>query len=577
LNEVLRKLSGSRGPLWLAGLATLLSARAIGFGFQVDDHWLRARALSPTAEYPPAWLWSFPPGRLPADRLQGFWSWWSNPRLEINFFRPLSSLLHWLEFQVWPDTPAAMMLVNVLAYAALVWIAANVYRRLALPSAVSALASLMFAVDEAHAFSVGWLAARNTVLACVWSLAALWLRIEAQRTSSRWLQAGSAGAVVLALASAEAGTWSLTFLLAYTLVFEGGGLGSRLARIGPQLFVALVWAALYVGGGFGLRGAAWYRELSDPLHALVQGGLDLPLWLTALFGPNLVTFSIMVTPTAARLAALPIALAALALLVPLVRGSKQVQFFALATGLGLCPLLLTVPQDRMVIGVSFASFGWGAAWIIHARASAQRWRRVLAGLLLTQHVWIALILFPVSLSSVGKLERALEALAREVEVTPSAEQAILVNSPFEMLISTVPFLLGMHGPQPSAAVSSFHALYAGDSALELLRVDARTLDVRSRAGWGHLPVGNIFCREGELPRVGEERHVQGMHVQVLELTARGLPSLVRFRFDTPLDDAKRTWLVWRARAPQRWTPPAIGTRAEVKGVSLIEAFSLDRP
>ena len=294
LDRVLALLNSRRGPAWLGGLAALLSLPALGNGFQLDDHWLRARSLS-RALAEPAWLWTWSRAQLLDERSRGYWAWWSSPRLAVNFFRPLSSLLHWLEFQCWPDTPALMLLVNIAIYALIAWLAASVYRQLELSLEVASLAGLMFAVDEAHAGSVGWIAARNTLLATLWSLSALRLQIAARGSRSRWLQLGSAGMVALALLSGEAGVWSLSYLLAYTLVWEEGRLAQRIVRIAPQLAVAAAWAALYIGAGHGMRGAAWYRELSDPFGALAEGLLDLPLWMTGLFGPSLITASVWVT------------------------------------------------------------------------------------------------------------------------------------------------------------------------------------------------------------------------------------------------------------------------------------------
>jgi hypothetical protein len=55
LDRVVRPFCDRRGPVWLAGLAALLCAPALGNGFQLDDHWLRARSLSPALARP-AWL-----------------------------------------------------------------------------------------------------------------------------------------------------------------------------------------------------------------------------------------------------------------------------------------------------------------------------------------------------------------------------------------------------------------------------------------------------------------------------------------------------------------------------------------
>jgi hypothetical protein len=68
---------------------------------------------------------------LAAGRSSGAIAWWASPRLAFTFFRPLSSLLHYVEFTGWPGAPWLMSLVNVLVYAGCVLFAALLYRDLA--------------------------------------------------------------------------------------------------------------------------------------------------------------------------------------------------------------------------------------------------------------------------------------------------------------------------------------------------------------------------------------------------------------------------------------------------------------
>lgn len=567
LDRISARLQRSDGPPLLAALASLLGLPALALGFQLDDHVMRSGALS-AAKLP---LWHVPAALLDEQRQRGFWAWWSSPRLEIAFFRPLSWLSHRLDYALWPESSAAMSLQNVLLYALLVWVAAGLYRRVFHDLELAALGGLMYALDEAHACVVGWIACRNTLLAALFSLGALALHERARSARSRWLQVASAAVVGLALLSGEAGVASLGMLAAYALVLDPGPPRERALSVAPALAVGVCWAAYYFGAGYGMRGTSWYRELSDPRTVIAQGLWDLPLWIYALFGPAVLNTALAVPPLVARVLVLPFALGFMWFLVPAARSAKSLRFFALACLFTLAPMLLTVPQDRHTLSASFAASGWLAGFIASARVSPRASVRVAANLLIALNVWLAALTFPLQLRSTRPLEIALRSLAHAVPA--GAKQVVFLNSPIEIMENEVPFMLGMDR-RAAGAPETFHTLYAGGSALELLRTDARTLEVTSLDGWGSAPIGRIFCALRDMPRLNEVRRVSGLTVRVLELNQRGLPRVVRFEFDSALEDAARAWLVWRGQAPERWAPPAIGQRVTLAATPLLTALPM---
>src|SRR5688572_9261679 len=164
LTDRLRNLLESpRAPLVLALLALVMALPSLSLGLQLDDR---------------TYLRLFASGRAPLELLheeaaalaeakqRGVFSWWSGADFSIHFLRPLTAWSHWLEFQLWPDSPWLMHLVNCLLYAVLVFVAASIYRELSGPDGkLAGLAALMFAVNESHAQSVGWITSRHLVLA----------------------------------------------------------------------------------------------------------------------------------------------------------------------------------------------------------------------------------------------------------------------------------------------------------------------------------------------------------------------------------------------------------------------------
>lgn len=309
---------------------------------------------------------------LPRARAQGFLAWWTSPHLYAQFMRPLASLSHSLEFSAYPSAAWLMHLHNALLYAALIAVAALLYRRLAGSALAAGLAALLFAIDDGHAFSVGWIAGRNTLLAALFSLLSLWFHDRARTRGGRASLLLTTLSVALALSSAEAGVGSLTLLVSYALVLDAGSARERLMGLIGPLSVGALWAAAYVGLGYGFRGSSFYRDPSAPLTMLGQGVLDLPLWLVDALGPSGVPAALLFPTLWSRLGALPVAALFLWLLWPALK-TRESRFFACAFGLSLAPLLSTLPAARVLIVPSFGALGWVASAIAeaHARSGAR--------------------------------------------------------------------------------------------------------------------------------------------------------------------------------------------------------------
>jgi hypothetical protein len=381
----------------------------------------------------------------------------------------------------------------------------------------------------------------------------------------------SVAATALALASGEAGLWALAYLFAAGFALQRGGIRARMRGLWPHLCVAAVWAALYLQRPYGLRGSGWYRSLSSPIHVLVQGLLDLPLWLVGAFGPGSVDVAASTSQGVARLIALPIALLCVACLVPLLRTSRESRFFALGTLACIAPMLTTIPQDRLLVGASFGAFGLIGTFIVDAAdrprsALARYGRRMHIGL----HACLAPLLFPILASNPEIMQRTNRALC---EAAPADRDVVLIDSPAEVLGYYAYHTLRAPS-QTRLPPRSLHQLYAGRSDLWFERIDARTLDVHAALGWGSTPYESFFSSNAELPKLGTTRHVGEMKISVLALEEHGRPTHVRFEFPDRLEAEHRVWLTWEGREPVAWTPPLLGQRKHIAGQSLTSALTL---
>jgi hypothetical protein len=581
LKRIETLLARPRAPLWLGLFAVLICLPVLRYGLQADDHLFPWKL----AQGEPAWsLFEMDGSRVPELRERGFLVWWSSSHVRASFLRPLASLSHALDFTLWPEAVWWMKLFNALIYGAAVTVAARLYRRF-LPAAgppqahalsgapAAGWAALMFALDDRHAFSAGWISGRNTLLAALFALLALWFHARARAAApgprrASWLLLASTLCVVFALFSAEAGVWSLSLLLSYALAREPGNIYVRLRTIAPQLLIGLSWAALYIALGAGLRGSSFYRDPSSPLFALTEGLLDLPIWFSTMFGPGEFALSLLYPALWVRLGCALASLGLGWLLWPALRTSPAARFFALAFLLCLVPLLFTLPTARVLIGPSFGAFGWVACSVTAGRAEGSARGRWTARVLLSLHVVLAALLFVPVLDATQQFANGTE---RILEQAAPGRDVIIMQAPVELL-SNYALLAADMRTSARAAPHTIQLLYTGSSELWVERSDARTLEVEVARGWGYVPIERIFCTPEDAPRLGSEVRLAAFSARVLASTVDGMPQRVRFVFPTALEAEGRQWLTWQDNRVVPWQPPAIGARVRLAPLVFLTAL-----
>jgi hypothetical protein len=553
-------------PLYVAGITFLFCLPALGLGLQTDDYLIASEVICDGDVFT---LWSDMSSFFADSMENGTFSWWTNPELTVSFFRPLSSLTHWIDFTLWPETAWLMHLINVLLYIGCVLVALLCYRRLLPNKSVAALVGLMFALDDAHPAAVSWIASRNTVLALLGSLSSLYFFIVANEKKSRWAMVASALCMLGALFSAEAGTWSIAFLAAYSLTLSSGSVSQRLSSLAPQIAVSAVWTFVYINNGAGIYGSSWYRPLDQPIYTLIQGVMDLPIAISSLLGFSAASFSIFNPEHTFRLAMIPVSLFCIWLVFPALRASTpQARFFLLALLFALLPTFLAVPQDRVYMGASFGGFGLIGicVWLSFERSTRLNTfrRRTFIGL--------HLILSPLLFLTAHRAQNAIvESNRMMADAVADSRETILLNSPTELHVFDTQFLVYYRSQCKQRSI--LHQLYSGGSGLWVERRDEHTLRVTANLGWGSTPFERIFCSRDALPQKGEKRLLHNLTVHVVESTADNRPRVADFIFPTPLESPERKWLIWQGKKAVPWTPPEIGKRLRVAPIPVFKAMT----
>ena len=568
--RLLDRLTTARGGLWLSILALALTLPALGLGLMTDD---RAFAEKFQRGDGPLVVYSITQQEIAAGKERGMYPWWTSPELRLHFLRPLSALSHELDYRVWAGRPWVMHLGNGVLYALIVLVAFHLYR-MVLPAKprVAALAALMFAIDDGHATTAGWIASRSMLLASLFALGSVWLYVSSRVRSasgspSLLHRVGATCLFALALAAAESGLSTLAYLGAYSLAFETDGWGKRIARFLPEIGVFALWAMVYVSGGYGAHGLSLYRELSSPLSVLGGGLSDLPAWLFILLGPSLVDMAMLQAPTLARGAAAVLCLPlVLALYYALPRTRASV-FFGLGALFCLPPLFTTLPQDRLLTMASFGGFGVVASLVsgIGERATRGRGLSAMRATLIALHLVLAPLLFIPALGQNRLIDQAAETVAAAVPTNPP-QHIVLVNAPVELL-TLYAWQRRLNEPD-TLHPETFGQLYAGGSELRVRRINERTLELAPERGWGPVPIERVFSNVADLPKAGAQLRLPGMEVSVEEATSDGRPARVQFRFPAALEDPSLLFLAWHDTRPVPWQPPAVGQVQTLEPLSI---------
>ena len=172
LQAAIQRFLASPTAGWVAiAVALLLAAPSLTVGLAADD-WLQllvARGLHPFAGLPQSRLdlFSFA-GHDPATIQPlvdaGMFPWWTDPAVKLAFWRPLASFTHLVDWTLWPGAPWAMHLHSLAWFGLALAAAAALYRRL-IGGWTAGLATLLYALDDAHGPAVGWIANRNAMVA----------------------------------------------------------------------------------------------------------------------------------------------------------------------------------------------------------------------------------------------------------------------------------------------------------------------------------------------------------------------------------------------------------------------------
>jgi hypothetical protein len=510
---------------------------------------------------------------------EGVFAWWTDPRAVLAFFRPISSFTHWLDYRLWPDSPAWMHAHSLAWFALLLVAVAAVYRRLADSSAAAGLALLFFALDDAHAPVVSWIANRNQVIALALALPALIAhhraRTEGWRTGA-WL---GPTLFALGLLASEAALVVAAYLTAHAVVFEQRSYLRRFLPLLPYAAVVVLWRGAYQLLGYGAVNSGLYV---DPLRApgafLAAVVERLPvLALAQLAGPwadlwEVYPFTFPALRYAVGALACLVIAGFAALSYPHLKESRVARFFGLGALLALVPVCASFPHDRLLLGSGIGAMGLIAGVICHAlrERGATRSRLALASLV-PLHLLLAPVLLPLRAAGVNDFNRVLAAGDRSIPSSPdiAGKCVVLVNPPLDPFAAYLPVYR-----QARWQARPRHLLWLNSGVTELAITGAGSNSLRIRAKDGFLSSSTQLMLRDPKRRLkhGETIDLSTATIQVAASTEDGRPLEIVVHFREALRSERLLFLEWRQHGYVPFVPPREGESVTVPALDLVRTL-----
>lgn len=408
--------------------------------------------------------------------------WFTDPQLKIAFFRPLSTITHWVDSKLWPTKGELMHIHSIVWYGLVCALLFVFYRRLLLPG-VAFLAAALFLIDFQHLVVIGWVANRNSLVAAVFTLIALLAHLNAVQRSDYRLSWLAAFAMLLALLAGEVGVASAGYLLGISIFLDPRNLLQRFLGLLPFGVLGSVWLLYYISNGYGVEHSGFYQGFLSGhygtslarifyLAATFVGGAPTKVWPDAMLGPLPVVaiICLLVLPTV------------LWLLHPVLKENRAARCLLFGAVFALVPVANADVHERNLFLFGIGGHALLALILAHwwrERASiasgSARFRSVLCRILVLIHV----ILSP--LATLGVMSVMLAnadsryALARNSEMG-SGRDVVVIHSPKEHLVPTVIMQRKyLELPVPRAT----YVLDIGSEDVNVEREDAHAIRVKT--------------------------------------------------------------------------------------------------
>ena len=448
---------------------------------------------------------------------------------------------------------------------------------------VAGLAALLYALDDAHAMPVAFLANRNAIVSASLGVLSLWSHDRFRR--ERWTPGAilSPVAFLASLLAGESGIGIAPYLLGYALFLDPRSSTGRFGAIAPHAVIGAAWLAFYTGHGYGTSGSGFYLDpVGQPTEWLSQFPIRASLLLLGqwFLPPSSLAFAWTETQ---RLGVAVFGIGVLAvvffLLRPILREDKTARFFGFGMGLAVVPITAGFPHDRLLFFVGIGAMALLAMLLVRLfdRSMTGAAGHVLGWTLVAVHVVLAVPLNLIMSGAVAAQEPIYADPPRSLPDDPKlpGQRLVIVNQP-DAFYGQYTLLVRRFDGRPTP--ERMLLLAPGITSLVLERLSAHTISIEAEGGWLGSPFDVVYrTRAAPFPEDYEVR-LSGVRIHIVAQTPDGRPAKVHFTFERELKDESLRWVLYEDGRYVPFEPPAIGHRTTIEAVdfSLLSPPASDR-
>lgn len=514
---------------------------------------------------------------LEQARSAGLIPWWTDSQLEVEFWRPIAAITHWLDYRWWPDSPLLMHWHSAAWYALLLCALLYLLRQLGLSSVVSGVAVTLYALDASHLVAIGWLANRNIILASCFAFLSLAFYHRSTLQHHTKSLFGAVLFLAASLLSAEGGLAVTGFMMSHALFLDERSVPRRVLWLGVMGAVVVSWRFLYGKLGFAVHhSGAYFDPVADPTAFIENALIQIPILimdqltgiesLQLLMAPHTLVYQAIISAIFVLIVSL--------LFWPLLHRYALARFFFFGAFLAMIPAGTTLFTGGRLLFISGAGLLIVQAMFLVGVYQREPWlpRAILNGL----PYWMgAIVLTITTLIANGYIWYSLEkqrlhqnpkqvysTLANAFEhYNGQAEHLLVVNAPiqFDLMYAQV---MAQHHQLPHPLY--LNALVPGVASVVITRTAANRLEIRSEADsfaispkasftpvagamspyYGARRADQFFAGASYHRTPGEVITLPGLQIEVLETSADDIPYRISLTLKKNLDAIAYQWLYW---------------------------------
>jgi hypothetical protein len=548
------RMASPRLPWVLVGIALVLAAPTLWLGFYQDDfvgRYIYDDTLEGAKDLFRAYTggYGISNGVVADNHWQaeaGHAPWWIYPQLKLALFRPIGQFTHILDVRLWSSS-AALWHLHTFAWLALLVVAMTRMYRSVMGASIGGVAALLFAVDHTHAFAVGYITNRHTIISALFGALTLLAHFRLRKTGEWPWGIAAQLLYVAALLTSESSISVAAYVVAYALAADEGALGKRALSVVPYFVTTVVWRAVYVALGNGVQASGVYIDPAHEPARFLMALVERSRWA--------VLFAVL------------FCLALAAAFVPLLREDRRARFWALGMMGSLVPAASTFPHNRQLMFTSFGAMAllaqlWelqGEALKGAARKAGGRLLHAAGSLSLGFHAFVSPFVFPLAACSVV-LARPYHIAIDRVGDEIQGKDLVFISAPDYLAVRLVQLMRRVdHRPLPRR----IRALSFGGQPGVLHRTGERTLSFEYTGGIMQTTLSELY-RDRKIPfTLGEQVRLRGMTVTVTGLTEDGRVNRATFEFDASLDSPTFVFYDWGKNGFEPFHLPRVGETVQI--------------